>query len=133
MNELKPPPLPGKPLLIATAAGVALLLGVLTVLLYIDFAPERELTPAQEQAREQQAEANEEFRHKQEQRGEDISEHVQNGHYARQLQHREEGATDERQYLAMRDWGTWHIIIPLFIVVLIFLWWVKTRHSKWIK
>ena len=133
MNELKSPPLPGKPLLIATAGGIVLLLAVLSVLLYIDFAPERELNPEQEQARAQQAEANEEFRQKQEQRGADISEHVLNERYARQLTHREEGATEERQYLAMREWGTWHIIIPLFIVVLVFLCWVKTRHSKWIK
>lgn len=45
----------------------------------------------------------------------------------------QEGTTSEYNYLQERIWGFWHIILPLFVVIGIFLYWVKKKHKKWMR
>ena len=39
-----------------------------------------------------------------------------------------QGTTVESKYLKERIWGFWYIILPLFIVVSIFIYWVYKKH-----
>ena len=43
----------------------------------------------------------------------------------------ERDTTVENKYLQERIWGFWYIVLPLFVVVGIFLYWVRKKHKSW--
>ncbi len=51
--------------------------------------------------------------------------------FVKQEEHLEKDTVSENKYLKERIWGFWYIILPLFVVVVIFIFWVNWRHKRW--
>ncbi len=51
--------------------------------------------------------------------------------FVKQEQHMQQDTVSENKYLKERVWGFWYIILPLFVIVAIFIYWVNKRHKRW--
>lgn len=134
MNELKNPPLPQN---LKVVYYVVAGLFVVTIILGITMWDVAEKTGEAEKTKKEienlESKGSAAFDEEQQEDEEQAEHEVKNKHFAKQIANRKKGGTQESEYLQNRKIGTYYLLPPVLIAMILFLYWVYKKHRNWIK